>query len=276
MRARTTNEISQKGRLDFLFLSNLLYKRAPFTFIRFSDGEMEIVRNHRLLIGDGLISWSKGEIEFRYPDFDKKEFIPERDSKLREDLLASARFKSEYFFKGIPATHNKAVTDRDLLVELNGNILTNLTFADLFLNQNFVKFRRHILPLFHEFDNVYYLGNFRANPELANPSWKLIPLQDNFFENYENVLENCMSALKSLPKYSLVLSSASSLTNILGYQIQSVRRDLTFFDVGTSLHDLVGLQGGIREYHTMIGSNSPKGIYRKLRLVSSPSFRLKW
>ena len=276
MRARTANEISQKGRLDYLFLSNLLSKRQPFTFIRFSDGEMEIVRNHRLLIGDGHISWSKGEIEFRYPDFDKKEFIPERDSKLREDLLASARFKSEYFFKGIPASHNNAITDRDLLVKLNGNILTNLTFADLFINQNFLKFRRKILPLFHEFDNVYYLGNFRANPELTNPSWKLIPIQDNFFENYENVLENCISALKSLPKYSLVLSSASSLTNILGYQLQGFRRDLTFFDVGTSLHDLVGLQGGIREYHTLIGSNSPKGIYRKLRLASSPSFRLRW
>jgi len=276
VRARTAKEISQKGRLDYLFLSDLLSKREPFTFIRFSDGEMEIVRNHRLLIGDGHISWSKGEIEFRYPDFDRKEFIPERDSKLREDLLASARFKSEYFFKGIPASHNKAVTDRDLLVELNGNILTNLTFADLFINQNFLKFRRKIIPLFHQFDNVCYLGNFRANPELANPSWKLIPLQDNFFENYENVLENCMSALKSLPKYSLVLASASSLTNILGYQLQGFRRDLTFFDVGTSLHDLVGLQGGIREYHTLIGSNSLKGMYRKLRLVSSPSFRLKW
>ena len=276
MRSGTATEISQKGRLDYRFLSNLLYTRKPFTFIRFSDGEMEIVRNHPLFIGDGLISWSKGEFEFGYPDFDKKEFIPERDSKLREDLLASARFKSEYFFKGIPTSHNKAIMDRDLLVELNGNTLTNLTFADLFINQNFLKFRRKTYPLFHKFENVSYLGNFRANPTLANPRWKLIPLQDNFFANYENVLESCMNALQSLPDYSLVLSSASSLTNILGYKIQGFRRDLTFFDVGTSLHDLVGLPGGIRQYHALIGRNSPKGIYRKLRLVSSPSFILKW
>ena len=85
-----------------------------------------------------------------------------------------------------------------------------------------------------------------------------------------------MSELKSLPMNSLVLSSASSLTNILGYQLQAFRKDLTFFDVGTSLHDLVGLQGGIREYQALIGRNSPKGIYRKLRLVSSPSFKLRW
>lgn len=276
MRSRTANEVSQKGRLDFRFLSDLLHKREPFTFIRFSDGEMEIIRNHRLFIGDGRISWSKGEIEFMYPDFDKKEFIPERDSKLREDLLASARFKSEHFFKGVPASHNKAIMDRDLLVELNGNTLTNLTFADLFINQNFLKFRRRTYPLFHEFENVYYLGNFRANPALANPRWKFIPLQDNFFENYKTVLESCMDALKSLPRYSLVLSSVSSLTNILGYKLQGSRKDLTFFDVGTSLHDLVGLHGGVREYHALIGSNSPKGIYRKLRLVSSPSFILRW
>lgn len=61
MRARTAKEISQKGRLDYLFLSDLLSKREPFTFIRFSDGEMEIVRNHRLFIGDGHIHGAKAK-----------------------------------------------------------------------------------------------------------------------------------------------------------------------------------------------------------------------
>ena len=276
MRDRTVNHMCQIAKLDFHFLSDLLCKKEPFIFIRFSDGEMEIVRNYRLLIGDGHISWSKGEVEFRYPDFDSKEFIPERDAKLREDLLAAARFRSDFFYKGIPASHNQALADRDLLVELNGNSITNLTFADLFINENFLKFRKRVVPLLRKFDNVYYLGNFRATPELVDVSWKLIPLQDNFFENYENVLEASINVLKALPENSLVLSSASSLTNILGYQIRLFRKDLTFFDVGTSLHDLVGLQGGIREYHALIGNNSPRGIYRKMRLVCSKSFKLRW
>lgn len=268
--------MKQEARYDFNQLSKLLLEREPFTFIRFSDGEMEIIRNHRLLIGDGLISWSKGEVEFRYPDFDKKDFLPERDVRLRDDLIVSARFTAKNFIKGIPASHNKAVDDRNLLVDLNNGSLENLTFADLFINQNYLRFRRKVIPLFYRYEHVYYFGNFRSNPKLLNDDWNLIPLQDNFFENYEQVLSASLSALQALPMNSLVLSSASSLSNILGHKILQHRQDLTFFDVGTSLHDLIGLQSGIREYHMLTQRNSPRVIYKKLRLVTRKNFKLKW
>ena len=271
-----TLRMRQEARHDFDQLLELLLKKIPFTFVRFSDGEMEIIRNHRLFIGDGRISWSKGEVEFSYPDFDKKDFLPERDVLLRDDLIASARFTDKNFIKGIPASHNKALDDRNLLVGLNDGSHKNLTFADLFINQNYLKFRRKVLPSFYRFEHVFYLGNFRSKPNLLNDNWKLIPLQDNFFENYEQVLGSSLSALQALPKHSLVLSSASSLTNILGHQILQHRQDLTFFDVGTSLHDLVGLQSGIREYHVLTQKNSPRVIYKKMRLVMRKNFKLNW
>lgn len=269
-------EMRQSAKHDFDLISELLFRKQPFTFIRFSDGEMEIIRNNRLFIGDGRISWSKGEVTYRYPDFDKKEFLPKRDFRLREDLIASAIFSEISYIKGIPTSHNDALADRNLLVELNSGSLKNLTFADLLINQNFLRFRKRIVPLFHRFHHVYYLGNFRSRPELMNEYWKLIPIQDNFFENYDHVLSDSLVSLESLPRCSLVLSSASSLTNVLGHKIKQLRQDLTFLDVGTSLHDLVGLQSGIREYHVLIERNSPSAVFRKLRLRLGDNFNLKW
>lgn len=268
--------MQQRASHDFNVLSELLGSRKPFTFVRFSDGELEVIRNNRLFIGEGRILWSKGEVEFRYPEFDRKDFLPERDVKFREDLLASAKYSERNFFKGIPTSHNQALVDRNLLVALNGESLDNLTFADLFINQNFLKFRKIIIPLLLKFTHVFYFGNFRSKPNLIHENWKLIPLRDNFFENYEQILNDLLIALKRLPRNSLVLSSASSLTNILGHKIHQCRQDITFLDVGTSLHDLVGLQSGIREYHVLLEGNSPRAIYKKIRFVTAKNFKLRW
>jgi len=269
-------QTTQIARRDFELIKCLLENRNPFTFVRFSDGEMEIVRNERLFIGRGHISWSKGEVSYSYPDFDYKDFSPERDQKLREDLVASARYSSNFYFKGVPTSHNNALEDRKLMTEFNGGSYYNLTFADLLINENFLKFRKHLIPIFLSYTSVYYFGNYRANPGLVSKNWKLVPLQDNFFLDYERVLEASLTELSGLPTNSLILSSASSLTNILGNQLHERRPDLTFLDIGTSMHDLVGMESGIREYHILLARNTPRNLVRKIRFVMNRSFRLKW
>lgn len=269
-------QMMQIAKHDFKLIKVLLENKDPFTFIRFSDGEMEIIRNERLFIGKGHISWSKGEVSYSYPDFDYKDFSPKRDLKLREDLIASAIYKSKLYFKGIPTAHNNAREDRNLMIEFNGRSQENLTFSDLLINENFLKFRRQFITIFSSFNSVYYFGNYRANPRLVNENWKLIPLQDNFFANYEKVLEFSLNALSRLPRSSLILSSASSLTNILGYQLHQSRPDITFLDIGTSMHDLVGMESGIRGYHVLLSKNTPRNLVRKIRFGMDKSFKLKW
>jgi len=269
-------KLNQTSKNDFEVISKLLKNRIPFTFIRFSDGEMEVLRNEKFFIGDGKIEWRKGNYNFDYPDFDKKEFIPDRDSKLRNDLLFAARYKSENLIKGIPASHNSAIFDRDIMIELNGGNLANLTFADLFINQNYKKFRKEIISSFFNFENVFYLGNFRSKPEIFRSNWVLVPIQDNFFQDYEAVLEKTVSMLIDIPKNSLILASASSLSNIVGQKLNIIRKDLTFFDIGTSLHDLVGLNSFIREYQIILLPNTARNILRKIRLKLQKNNKPKW
>ena len=271
-----SSQVRQNSSKDFNSLIGLLAKKIPFTFVRFSDGEMEVIRNEPFRIGNGKVSWRKGDFSYSYPDFDEKEFSPERDSRLRDELIESAIYSHPRYFKGIPASHNNARADQNLMIELNGHSTTNLTFSDLFINQNFKKFRNDAVPLFQSFSDVFVLGNFRTKPELLNSNWRLIPVEDNFFPNFERVMEEKLRELSVLPKDALVLASASSLTNIIGKRLHLVRKDLTFFDIGTSMHDLMGMEMGIREYHSVLLPNNLSGMKSKLNLYRRRNFWLKW
>jgi len=268
--------MNQNPRSDFQSIKSMLNSKSPFTFVRFSDGEMEILRNRALFIGNGKIVWHKGSVDFNYPEFDSKDFDPDRDKEIRSDLIKAAIYQSKNYIKGIPASHNSAILDRNLMIEYNNNLNTNLTFADLLINQNFLKFRREIVPIFMEFNDVYVVGNFRTRLELLNSSWKIVPIQDNFFSDYENIVNKTMKILRFLPLDSLVLGSASSLTNVLGQKLNAEREDITFIDIGTSMHDLFELTSGIREYHQLLSPNTLFGIYHKIRLASRKNYRLKW
>lgn len=268
--------MKQNSKSDFEKFKDMLSSKSPFTFVRFSDGEMEILRNRSLFIGNGKVVWSKGKVDFNYPEFDSKEFKPGRDKEIRSDLLMSAIYQNRNYIKGIPTSHNSALPDRDLMIKYNRNSNINLTFADLLINRNFLKFRREIVPIFMEYENVFIVGNFRAKPELISTSWQVIPIQDNFFSNYGNTLNETMNKLRCIPMNSLVLGSASSLTNILGQKLNKEREDITFLDIGTSMHDLLGLTSGIREYHKLLLPNNLGGLYNKFRLVTRKNFRLKW
>lgn len=268
--------LSIDSKSEFHRFSGLLEKREPFVFVRFSDGELEILRNHSLIINSEGVSWSKGTSKHRYPDFDFKTFIPEIHQNFRNDLMSSAMKKSEHFYKGIPTRHNGSYVDRDWMIELNQNSTFNLTFSDLFLNSNFIKFRKQIVPKFQLFDYVYVLGNFRMNPGSISKQWKLIEIPDNFILDYDNVRDEVLSQIQNVEEGALILSSASSLSNVIGAEVVDVRPDLTFIDVGTSMHDLMGMTDGIREYHSLLKSWSLKSFRSKLGYFLSRSHRIRW
>jgi hypothetical protein len=269
-------EMKQDPKIDFSNLSQILRNKKPFTFIRFSDGEMDIIKNRKVHIGKNIVQWNENIVFHDYPIFDYKDFDPAKNQEIRSALLVSAQHYGENFFKGLPAKHNNAVMDRDLMIEYNGSRLNNLTFADLLINQNFLQFRKVFLPLFLNFSNIHYVGNFRATPKMFSPQCSIIPVQDNFFKNYQVELSRLITDIERTPSHSLILLSASSLSNILGYKLHSSRPDLTVLDVGTSMHDLVGLGNGNREYHNLLFNWSLKKVYRKQRYKLSKHYKLVW
>ncbi len=250
----------------------MLVRRHPFCFVRFSDGELEILRNRYLCIAEGKTYFRGQLLGNNFPIYDSKEFNPKDHFMLRADLLESALYKVDYFYKGIPTSHNLAVDDRDFMLRLNGGMSEYMTFADLLMNSNYALFREEILPLFYDFNEVIIIANFRARPIGILGNALHVPISDNFFSTYERTRDDVLATILAAPRGALILSSASSLSNIIGYQSFTVRPDLTFLDVGTSLNDLLSLDARTRSYHDAYLSKGWKGLRQKI----SREYRIRW
>jgi hypothetical protein len=258
---------------DIKLLHNYIESEKQFIFIRFSDGEIPILRNEKIYIKDNKVFFKGIEQSYDYPKWDEKTFNPSNQEHqiVRKDLLESALFNRDNYFKGIPTKHNKAIVDREFLIRLNGGFSNNLTFSDLFLNENYKIFRTKTLDLIKK-RNICLISNFRATKPVDFNIIKHLKIGDNFFNNYDKTLEDVLQEANKLPMHTLILSSASSLSNIIGFKIYSLRPDLSLFDIGTSINDLIGMKGNSREYHILLSDNKHEIEKYKKR----SSYKLKW
>lgn len=252
-------------------IDNHIRLNTRFVFIRFSDGEIEILRNRKLIIQEKEIYFRDQKIKNIYPKWDEKTFIPEIHNNIRHELLKSALFRGKNYFKGIPTSHNRALTDREFMVRLNGGLDEYLTFSDLLLNSNYLHFRDHTLKHISQ-RKICLISNFRSKEPSSFGIIKHIKIPDNFFNDYETTILNIIRDLDNLPKDVLILSAASSLSNILGLYVYQNFKTISFIDVGTSINDLIGLEGQFREYQVLLGENKKKIKKYKRR----KEYKLKW
>ena len=238
---------------DFNRLLKYLNHEIPFVFLRFSDGEIELLKNRYLKISNGRTSYKNREFHNNFEPHDTKEFDPKRDILFRKDLIESALYKSKYYIKGIPAAHNKLVNDRDMLIRFNSGVDENLTYADLLMNDNYNRFKNEFIPKIFENYNVSIISNENAKL-VEHFDATMISIPNNYFPIYSEIKENVLMKVLALKNKTVVLSSASSLTNVIGFNISKLRPDLTFIDVGSAINYILGFGERARSYH-----NNDKG-----------------
>jgi hypothetical protein len=187
--------ISQNPINDLQYIFDLLVSKKPFSFVRFSDGETEILKNNYLEISENGTKYRGQSFENTYPSHDYKFFDPNRDFLFRDDLLESAKYLSDYYFKGISGSHNlesgdSLNQDQELLINYNNGLLTNLTFSDLLINSNYLKFRKYIDEILNSFSSGYVVANFRSNLIGPLSKFKLLAIPNLVFQEYSKLLEN--------------------------------------------------------------------------------------
>lgn len=255
------NKYTPSPRKDILNLFNLLKSSKRFVFVRFSDGETEILKNRYNKISNIEVVYRGRSWKSIFPGYDLKEFNPFIHISLRRDLLAAAFYTNNQYFKGIPTSHNKVRLDKDFYLRLNGGLDKQITFADLLMNNNHQLF----LNLIEEYlitkpnINLVIIANYRSKPIGFLSDSKIITVEDNFFNSYDSTKKRVITQIELLPENSLVLSSASSLSNIIGHYIIENNLPITLIDVGTSLHKYLSLDNSSRKYAT--------GLFKK---------KLKW
>jgi hypothetical protein len=265
---------------DLQYIFNLLETKTPFTYIRFSDGETEILNNNFLEISDNVIKYRGKSFNNSYPTHDYKLFDPKRDFKFREELLLSASYISDFYFKGISGTHNiesghNLNNDQKLLIDYNNGYLTNLTFSDLFINSNYLSFRKNIDKIINTFSSGYVVANFQSFLIPPLDKFKLLAIPNLVFQQYNNLLEEHLGILTKAPANSIVLSSASSYSNILGYKLHKLRPDLFFIDIGSALNDYLSLPHKTRAYHCLL-DRTFKGRIMAYKYKRSIGYQIKW
>lgn len=270
--------IKPNRKEHFNYFINLLNSTKPFTFIRFSDGEVEVLRNRKLTILNKKTFFRGKAYSNDYPVMDTKKFDPLIDQKFRMDLLESCIFKSEFYFKGIRTfsiNDSESIIDREFLLRLNGGFDNYITFSNLLINENYLLFRSKMFPLIlKKFKNIVVVSNWRS--KIKFECYEHIKVCDNFIKNYENEFNNILNLLLNIPDYSVVLCSASSLTNILGHKLFLLRPDLTFLDVGTSINDLLSLESNTRVYHKLLNTKKyNSGLLKFINLLIN-DLLIKW
>ena len=262
----------------FNYFITLLNSKKPFTFIRFSDGEVEVLKNRKLTILNKKTFFRGKAYSNDYPVMDTKKFDPLIDQKFRMDLLESCIFKSEFYFKGIRTfsiNDCESIIDREFLLRLNGGFDNYITFSNLLINENYLLFRSKMFPLIlKKFKNVVVVSNWRS--KINFECYEHIKVCDNFIKNYENEFKNIFNLLFNIPDYSVVLCSASSLTNILGHKLFLLRPDLTFLDVGTSINDLLSLENNTRVYHKLLKTKKYNSAPLKFINLLMNDLLIKW
>jgi len=261
---------------DLIKFQMLLQKKIPFIFIRFSDGETEILRNRPLIIDKNQILFRGRKLKNIYPKHDFKNFHPTDSQIVRADLLKSAMHCGFNFFKGIPTRHNNAILDREFMLRLNGGLDKCITFSDLFMNSNYEFFRNNIIEEFKQFKYITIIANHRARFGNFLKHANHIKIPDNFFSCYEKSILDINNQIDRLPFGSLILSSASSLSNIIGYQLhKKCPKKFTFIDIGSSMNDFIGLHSNVRTYHLLNNKGLRTFILKNIYKLSK-NYKIQW
>jgi hypothetical protein len=259
------------GTDDLFAFAQMLGQRVPFTFIRFSDGESEILNNRRLEIAGGKTDFRGRTFRNSFPDWDAKTFLPVVHHEIRSDLVGAATENKASLFKGILTRSNSRLRERFFMERLNGLSTENLTFTDLLINENYRQFRDELLPVAIESaQQVVIIANHRANPTGLLAGCTHLPVPDNAFLSWNQSLDTILHRLSEIRAGGLVLSSASSLTNVIGTKLVDIRPDLTFLDVGTAINPLIGFGDADRQY-LKFSQQPASHRSRKPR-----DFRMKW
>ena len=228
-----------KFKDDFFSLVSKLKNNENFAFTRFSDGEIAIMQNKRLILADDYVILGETHHNFGYTSNDHKNFDPEQHQFLREKLLEAYKYKAKNYFVGsICRNCNCASAEfKDWMLNEYGTFDDNYTFANLLVNSNYPLFDNHFVKALKN-KEVVVICNESA--DLSQAPFKVI----KDFRVGKNCIVNDWHLVDDIKNYirqesienTVFLFSASSLSEVLIYELYKDFNNNTYVDIGTTLH----------------------------------------
>ena len=228
---------------DFYTILELLKKGTPFAFNRFSDGELFILQNKELILGDNLIKIGEKVSAGPYVKEDHKHFNPKEHGFVRDRLLEAFKHRQVGYYKGLGCPccigNDNFLWQFKVLSEDKAE--ANLTWSNLLVNGNYPRFINEMFPVFSRYP-VVFIGNEKA--ELS-----ALPFVVKSFKVGYNAMINDYPLIEKMKDWirmnkiqgHLFLFSASSFSKMAIHQLYSEFPLNTYLDVGTTLNGFINM-----------------------------------
>lgn len=222
---------------DYYKLFNKLKNNEPFSFSKYSDGELYILLNHRLILGPEPWNHSYQCEE------DHKYFNPSEHGHFRAMLITAFKFNHPNYYIGIcgPGSDVDEGTFYWMKTE-SGRDEEHLTWANLFVNSNYKNFREEFVPELSNKDIILVCNNKSDLSKLPFKVKKDFRIGTNCIINDLSLVDRMINYVRENQiKNHVFLFAASSLGNVLIHKLTELEPDNTYIDVGSTLNPLLGL-----------------------------------
>lgn len=219
---------------DFEIFYNLLQLNTNFAFSRFSDGELWMMQGKAFSLGP--------EGYANYTEEDYKEFNPIEHKEITTLLLNAYQHRQENYFCGLSCRCCVGNQDFQWMLDISNKSPSELTWANLLMNANYIRFIQKIFPIFNQ-KNICLMARYNAqhrklpfyikefwgvkNNAIINSKWQIEEvkkyIQENNVENY------------------IFLFAAGPLSNIAIHELYSEYPNNTYIDVGSTLNPFLDL-----------------------------------
>lgn len=237
----------------FFLLYNKLKDNENFAFSRFSDGELRIMQNQELILGDGYNKIGDTVSSGNYYFEDRKHIDPKIHPYVVDKLMECYKFKKHSYYVGLSCRCCVGEVDFKQMIDWRGGDDEFLTWSNLWVNGNYDLFRQYMIPEFSNHKIVYVLnenGNVNGLPFSVEKDFRV---GENCIVNNFNKHEEIAQWIEdnNIKNY-VFLFSASSLSNFIIYELFKKYPENTYIDIGTTLNLELGMKG-VRQY--LIGGN---------------------
>lgn len=213
-----------------------------FAFSRYSDGEMMIMKNQHLVLDNKSTRLNNKNIGIRYDDIDHKEYDPQKHSSFRDHLMRAYSHKQKNYFVGLSCPCCVGRENNTWMKEQRGEDDDHLTWANLLVNSNYPLFLKNTVPLFRD-KNIVFVCNKKS-------TFDKLPFKvKKDFRIGQNAMINDIGLIEEMGKWiennniknHIFLFSASTLSNLLIYNLYKEYPENTYIDVGTTLHPMMDM-----------------------------------
>lgn len=236
---------------DLQNIESKIKNNENFAFLRYSDGERFIMEGKSLIIKNNGCFVDEVHHQANFQEEDHKHIDNVEHSYIKDLLIESFKHEDQNYFKGINCPCCNGVEAVDFFKNMVSNKET-LTWANLLVNSNYPYYLKNIVPLFSN-KEIILIANEKSKLEtLPFKVKEFFKVGNNCIINDHHLIEEIKQYTKENNlKNNIFLFSASSLTQILIYNLWKSNKDNTYINIGTTLNHMLGLscQRGYLSYN---------------------------